>query len=190
MKQLPILDESLYDLLSKAGEATDAPKVQKGGIPKSHVPAWMRWTLQVTLVPFIWMDVITQKIAKKIIRPPFKKQGKCKRRGNCCHYILIRADKGIISRFFVFFCTQVYGFFLRDTHPHEYEGKQMLVMGCRYLKKDGSCSHYHLRPTICRQWPIIESFAYPQILKGCGYRSDPPFVENNYKENPLHIIQD
>ncbi len=188
MKNFPSLNRPLNDLLSEAGDATESPEAPKEGYPKQRVPAWMRWTLQITLVPFIWVDVLTQKIAKMIIRPPFKRVGSCKRRGNCCHYILIQADKGLLSRFFVFWSTQVYGFFLRDHCPHLYEGKKMLVMGCRYLKKDHSCSRYHLRPTICRQWPIISSFAYPQVLKGCGYKSDPPFVENDYKKDPLRII--
>ena len=48
-------------------------------------------------------------------------------------------------------------------------------MGCRYLREDGSCSEYRLRPQVCRQWPVIEHFGYPKILKGCGFRSNPPF---------------
>ena len=55
----------------------------------------------------------------------------------------------------------------------------MHVMGCRHLRKDGSCGDYHLRPLICRQWPVIEHFGYPKVLKGCGYASDPPYEEES-----------
>jgi Fe-S-cluster containining protein len=71
-------------------------------------------------------------------------------------------------------------------------------MGCRYLKQDGSCSHYRLRPSICRTWPQIEYFGHPRILKGCGFKATPrdpnfdPFSlgEPPKKTNKLNIIKE
>ena len=123
-----------------------------------------------------------QKIAKKLIRPPFKQEGACLKRGNCCHYVLIQHSKTLMGRLFYLWYTEVNGFYLRYKKPHNYGGKLMYVMGCRYLNDNGSCSEYRLRPLICRKWPVIESFGFPKILKGCGFRSSPPYPRE-YKED-------
>jgi Fe-S-cluster containining protein len=91
------------------------------------------------------------------------------KRGNCCHYILIPEAKGFFGKLYYLWNTQVLGFYRRYSHEHEAEGKPIYVMGCRYLRKDGSCGQYHLRPLICRKWPIIEHFGHPRIIKGCGF---------------------
>ncbi|MCB1085345.1 MAG: YkgJ family cysteine cluster protein, partial [Chlamydiia bacterium] len=95
----------------------------------------------------------------------------------CCHTVLIRYSSNLIGRLFYLWYTQFHGFYPRLSKPQWYEGKKMHVMGCRYLKKDGTCRQYRLRPLVCRQWPMIEYFGYPQILKGCGYRSNPPYPQ-------------
>lgn len=163
----PVLDE----LLETAGEATSPPPEPQGGIPRQWLPSWIRWPLRVLFLPFILLDLTTQKLARQLIRPPFKQEGHCLKRGNCCHYILIPEPKGCLGKLFYFWSTQVLGFFPRSRTIHESEGKKVLVMGCRYLRKDGSCRHYRLRPTVCRKWPVIEYFGYPRILKGCGFRA-------------------
>jgi len=167
--------ELLEDLLITAGEATHAPAPPPGGIPSQWVPSWIRKPIKWFVLPFVLIDYSMQKIARKIIRPPFKREGSCKRRGNCCHYILIRHSKSLIGHFFYLWYTQFQGFYPRYKAPKSYEGKKMHVMGCRYLRKDGSCGQYHLRPLICRLWPVIEHFGYPNVLKGCGFRSNPPY---------------
>lgn len=167
--------EILEDLLEEAAEATEQPAPPVDGIPKQWLPGFIRYFLKGVALPFVLIDFWMQRIAKKIVRPPFKREGKCLKRGNCCHYVLIQHSKSLIGRLFYFWYTQVQGFYLRYKEPHVYEGKQMHVMGCRYLKKDGSCGQYRLRPLICRQWPIVEHFGYPKILKGCGFRSNPPY---------------
>lgn len=167
--------ELLDDLLFEASEAIDQPPLPENGIPKQRVPYWIRQTLKCLALPFVLIDNRMQIIAKKIIRPPFKREGECKKRGNCCYYVLIAHSDSIIGRLFYFWYTQFLGFYKRLPNPQIYEGKKMHVMGCRHLKKDGSCGDYRLRPLICRQWPMIEYFGYPKVLKGCGYRSNPPY---------------
>lgn len=160
--------KALDYLVGSAGNATAPPPPPSGGIPRQHLPGFIRWPIRVLIVPFVFLDILMQKLARKIVLPPFRQLGTCRKRGNCCHYILIGRPKNWLEYLHLFWCLEINGFFLRD-ESGEYEGKEMLVMGCRYLKKNGSCAHYYLRPTICRQWPIIEYFAYPQILKGCGF---------------------
>lgn len=162
----------LDEILKTAEEATETPKDPIGGIPKQKLPSWIRWPVRFLLIPLLHLEIGTEKIAKSLIRPPFKQIGTCKRRGNCCHYILFPEVKGFIGKLFIFWQTEIYGFYRRENKVHEYAGKKIIVMGCRYLQKDGSCSKYFFRPKVCRTWPVIELFGYPKILKGCGYQAE------------------
>lgn len=165
----PLEDHSLEDLLEKAGTATSLPPDPPGGIPRQRLPNWIRWPLRLIFLPFILLDLTAQRVARLLIRPPFKQEGSCLKRGNCCHYILLPKPKGGLGWLFYFWSTQVLGFYPRSRQPYESEGKEVLVMGCRYLQPNGSCRHYHLRPTVCRKWPMIEYFGLPRLLKGCGF---------------------
>ncbi len=172
----------LEDLLEAAGDADHAPAPFK--IPKRWLFSWIGYALKCFVLPYVLIDEWMKKLARKIIRPPFQQIGTCKRRGNCCYYILIPELKSFWGRLFLIWHTQVHGFYMRYKTAYLYEGKKMLVMGCRYLKKNGSCGQYFLRPQICRQWPLIERFGYPKILKGCGYASKPPYPQEK-SENLL-----
>lgn len=184
-------EEELSDLIERAGEDDHVPLAPDKGIPVQRVPGWIRWPLRALILPFLLLDLSMQKIARKIIKPPFRQIGACKKRGNCCQYILLKEPKGLFGKLDLFWNTEINGFYLRGRQTYECEGERMVLMGCRYLKKDGSCGHYHFRPLICRQWPIIEHFGFPRLLKGCGFRA----VSKDYsdlpeeKENPLKVIQ-
>lgn len=162
---------SLDELTQSAEESTSAPKPPLGGIPKQKLSPWIRWPLRAIMLPFLYLELIAEKIAKWIIPPPFKQVGTCKRRGNCCHYILLPEVKGFFGKLITFWHTEVFGFYPRTQEPYEYEGKKINVMGCRYLNKDGSCSKHFFRPKVCRSWPVIEIFGTPRLLKGCGYQA-------------------
>ncbi len=159
----------LHQILEEAGEDHHKPLPCK--IPKQWFPGFIRWPLRALLLPFLYLDIFAQWLAKKIIRPPYKKVGACKKRGNCCHYILIKKSKGFSGKLDLLWHTQINGFYRRDKQLHDYEGMKVYVMGCRYLQKDGRCGAYALRPMICRSWPRIEYFGHPQILKGCGFQA-------------------
>lgn len=182
----------LEDLLEIAGEEKHTPPIVK--IPKRWLPGCVRLFLKCLLLPYVLIDQSMQKLARKVVKPPFQQIGHCKRRGNCCYYILIRHSKTLWGRLFLLWHTQVHGFYMRYKEPHIYEGNEMYIMGCRYLKKNGSCSQYYLRPQVCRQWPIIEHFGYPKVLKGCGYSAYPPHSNDQskdvFEEDPrLRIIK-
>ncbi len=164
-------DVPLDELLEIATEAAKPPTLPAERIPRQWVPSWIRWPLRAIILPVVLIDLAAQKFARLLIRPPFKQVGQCLKRGNCCHYILLPEPKGLLGRAFYFWSTQILGFYPRSHQVYENEGKKVLVMGCRYLQKDGSCGHYHLRPTVCRKWPMIEYFGYPRILKGCGFKA-------------------
>lgn len=162
---------NLDEILKAAEEATAPPPDPIGGIPKQKLFSWIRWSLRVLILPFLYLELAAEKIARWLVPPPFKQVGTCKRRGNCCHYILLPEVHGILGKILTFWHTEVFGFYPRTQEPHEYEGKKINVMGCRYLQKNGSCSRHFFRPKVCRSWPVIEIFGFPRILKGCGYQA-------------------
>lgn len=173
-------EEELTELIEKAGEDGHAPEEPEGGIPRQWLPGFIRWPIRALILPFLVLDLVMQKLASKIVRPPFRQVGACKRRGNCCHYILLKEPKGVFGKIDLFWNTQVNGFYLRSRKTHECDGEQMVLLGCRYLKKNGACGHYTFRPTICRQWPMIEHFGAPRMLKGCGFTA----VSRDYSDLP------
>lgn len=172
-------------LVDEAAEAESEPLPPEGGIPKQRLPGFIRWPIRTLFLPFVWMDRAAQKIARMIIRPPFKRAGSCNKRGNCCYYILFKKHRRFLNAIFMFWSREINGFYQRDPEPQIFDGKPWYVMGCRYLKKNGSCGHYHYRPSICRSWPIIDHFGYPKILKGCGFK----VVSRNEKTSPLNILK-
>ncbi len=165
--------EELDRLLIEAGEEDKRPPEPIGGIPKQYVPGWIRWPIRVLFLPLVLLDLFTQRVARILIRTPLKQIGKCKKRGNCCYYILLAESKGIFGKLYYLWNTEILGFYRRDQQIYQSEGKRVYVMGCRYLSKEGKCMHYALRPTVCRKWPMIEYFGRPRILKGCGFTAVP-----------------
>lgn len=161
---------TLEDLLHKAESATSPPIDPPEGIPPQRLSPWIRWGIRLIWLPFLYLELITEKIAKFFIRPPFLQAGECKRRGNCCHYILFPETKGLIKKLFLFWNTEVHGFYKRQGLEYEVDGKKIHVYGCRHLRKNGTCSNHFFRPKVCRSWPLISHFGYPKVFKGCGYQ--------------------
>lgn len=166
----------LEDLMFKAGDAKEPPN---DPIPRQRLPNWIRWPIRSVCVPFILIDTAMQKFARILVPPPYVQEGTCKKRGNCCYYIMIRKPKGFLGKLFYFWNTEINGFYPRSKEVFEYEKNRVLVMGCRYLQKDGSCKHYKHRPMVCRKWPVIENFGHPRILKGCGFKATPKVLKED-----------
>ena len=193
MSSQEIQDAFLANILHQA-ETLTAPPTPMNGIPRQWLPTWIRRLLQISYLPILILDLLMQKVARKIIKPPFKQTGSCKRRGNCCYFILLPECTGLASKIYFLWQTQVNGFFVRETSPPNEEGSRMHILGCRHLRKDGSCGSYKTRPAVCRRWPVIEHFGRPRILKGCGYTihlnkgyAKEPFIsmaKSNTESNP------
>ena len=162
----------LESLIEEAGTLSTPPKPSPKGIPKQRLPSWIRHIFLCFFLPFIYLELACETLARFFITPPYKQKGQCKRRGNCCYYILLPDIKGIVGKIIYFWNTEIFGFYPRFDQPMNHEGKSLHVMGCRYLGKDGSCQKYFFRPKVCRSWPVIRSFGQPRVLKGCGYHAE------------------
>lgn len=161
---------NLDDLLHKAEVATAPPDDSLEEIPKQKLLPGLRWVIRIFCLPFLYLELLTEKFAKLFIKPPFIQTGECKRRGNCCHYILFPETTGIVRKLFLFWNTEVHGFYKRKGPDYEVDGRKIQVYGCRHLRKNGTCSNHFFRPKVCRSWPLIAHFGYPKVLKGCGYQ--------------------
>lgn len=162
--------KSLVELLDSVGDERMQPPLPEGGLKKQWFPSPLRLCIKLLIYPFMMLDIFAKKIALRIVPPPFKITGSCKKRGNCCHYILLRTKSKKLSLLSLFWHTQINGFFLRSKKADNVMGKNHFVMGCRYLRKDGSCSNYILRPALCRNWPDVGFRREHGILKGCGFQ--------------------
>lgn len=191
---------TLEEVVTLAEESTTPPPPPQGGVPRQKIPGWIRWPIRVFMIPFVLLDLAAQRFARLFFKTPYKQTGECTQRGNCCHYILFPAPTCLLTKISYLWNTEINGFFPRELKYHQIEKEKFIVMGCRYLQPDGRCSHYRLRPSICRTWPQIEYFGRPRVLKGCGFKAVPrdknfdPFPqeeeEPSKKVNKLNILRD
>lgn len=98
--------------------------------------------------------------------------GKCKRCGRCCEEILLRGtNRQINNKLFrniaISFISWLYGFYILYV---DYE-KNYLAFSCKHRGKDGKCQNYFWRPSICRNYPILDYFDKPKLLPWCGFIS-------------------
>ncbi len=154
------------------------PEPPVGGIPPQRSAAWFRVVMRVLMFPVMFLDLLAQSVIQKLAPPPYRIKGGCLQRGNCCHYILMEWDPIMdrwpwIGGFWMWWYTQIHGFYVHSFDMEDIDGSVARVMGCRHLQRDGRCGSYRLRPAICRQWPRIEYTSKPYLLKGCGYKAVP-----------------
>ena len=162
------MSDLLEDLLIQASEATkEPPPPSAGGIPRQWVPFVDQTAHKMGfLAPFVAGGLYhMHRFARKTDSPSFQTgEGGCKKRGNCCHYVLIRYSPSRLSAAYsIFWYTQFLGFYPRLKEPQEYEGKEDACDGMSLSQKRWLLQlNIILRPLVCRQWPMIEYFGYPQ----------------------------
>lgn len=174
-------NKNLYDITQSAGDGMAPPSDTP---PDQGLPTFVRNVLRYSFLPFVLLDQSAKRIAKRLVRPPFTQTGSCKKRGNCCYYITMRKRSGLLNTFQLFWMTRVHRFFLRTSDTFREGGKTFYLLGCRNLRKNGTCKEYRVRPSICREWPVIEHFGYPKLLKGCGFT----FIAKNRRYQ--HVVEE
>jgi Fe-S-cluster containining protein len=155
-------------------DSSQRPGIPPQGIPPRRTPEFLRKALKIFVLPWMLLDLLMQRLIQRIWPPPYKVLGGCKQRGNCCHYILMERSPAIerwtwLQGFWDWWYTDIHGFYERGYEVESPDGRVAKVMSCRYLRADGRCGQYRVRPALCRQWPRIEYTKRPHLLKGCGY---------------------
>jgi Fe-S-cluster containining protein len=129
-------------------------------------------TIKRLIIAIILLDNFFANLPKKVL---FKTRwvlgGKCRQCGNCCKEIYIKiSPRQLSSRLFttlaIKWISWIFDFIvLRKDYDYYY-----LVFTCKHRRSDGKCGNYFWRPSICRNYPLVDYFKEPKVLPGCGYR--------------------
>lgn len=116
-----------------------------------------------------------RRFGQILLRTEYKVAGGCKKRGACCHHVLLQwypiLDRWpVLGRIVLWKYTRLYSFYDRGYTWEIEDGLMGRVLGCHALQPDGSCGEYRVRPLVCRSYPELPLLGKPMVLKGCGYR--------------------
>lgn len=119
---------------------------------------------------FTRLDLAAVSWVRKARPPRYAIVGACQRRGACCTQIVadpprVVKQTPVLFHAFAGFHKLLHNFSLVGRGP---DGQ--LVFRCGFLRADGRCGIYRLRPRLCRTYPLLPFFDAPKILPGCGYR--------------------
>lgn len=119
---------------------------------------------------FVLFDNLISSSLKKLFPTRYKIDGRCKMCGNCCREIRMKISKAYLSsKFFtelvIRWISWLFDFYLIKI-DFEY---QDLVFSCHHRGDDGKCQNYFWRPSICRNYPLLDYFKKPVFLPGCGF---------------------
>ncbi|NQU17652.1 MAG: hypothetical protein HQ564_06250 [Candidatus Saganbacteria bacterium] len=119
---------------------------------------------------FVLLDNFVSTRLKALFPTQYKIAGKCKMCGNCCKEIRMKiAPAFFSSKFFtdlvIRWISWLFDFYLIkiDFEHHD------LVFSCNNRGEGGRCNNYFWRPSICRNYPLLDYFKRPVFLPGCGY---------------------
>lgn len=123
---------------------------------------------------FIWLMDLGRRFGSWLLRSEYVVTGGCKKRGACCHHILLEWTPMLdarpwLARLVLFKMTRIYNFYDRGYTWEVEDGFMARVLSCHSLRPDGSCGEYRIRPLICRTYPELPLIGKPMVLKGCGY---------------------
>jgi Fe-S-cluster containining protein len=121
---------------------------------------------------FVLLDNVLTNIPKKLFfKSVWILEGKCKQCGICCKAIGLKISKRqLSSKFFTnlaikWICWLFDFILLEIDREHGY-----LIFTCKHLRSDGKCGNYFWRPSICRNYPLIDYFEKPVLLPNCGFK--------------------
>ncbi len=124
------------------------------------------------IIIFVLLDNFLTNLPKKyIFKSQYVLEGKCKQCGVCCQEILLKMTPAQIrSKFFTnlaikWICWLFDFILLKIDYEHGY-----LAFTCKHVRPDGKCGNYFWRPSVCRNYPLVDYFKEPITLPGCGFK--------------------
>jgi uncharacterized protein len=130
--------------------------------------------LLIKIIRFISMlDAFLKKLPRYLIKPLWRRTGKCKQCGRCCKLIGIEMEHRLakfsaIQGFVVWWVKTFNGFHL-DKWDKKYE---IFLFTCEHLKKN-RCTNYKDRPQLCKDYPPVRKyFEKPIFFDDCGFKAE------------------
>jgi hypothetical protein len=150
--------------------------------------AMTRRLLREVTVVFIHIELLAMRVVRLFVRPKFVITGECVKCGACCEQILgdpprLVKDTPWLLGLFVGWHRVVHNFHLVARGE---SGE--VVFRCGYLKGDGRCGIYRLRPFICRNYPVLPFYEAPRPLPGCSLGVAPVVVAKMQRRASLPIV--
>lgn len=149
-----------------------------GAQPDAPRRGLVRRALHRVARELVWILVEIMDLGRRfgqiLLRTEYKVDGGCKKRGACCHHILLEwspiLDRyPLLGRLVLWKLTRFYRLYDRGYTWEVEDGLMARVLGCHALLPDGRCGEHRIRPMFCRTYPELPILGKPAVLKGCGY---------------------
>lgn len=138
----------------------------KRNLAKSRMLFFKRFIISIIL-----LDNCSTNFPKKLLfKTRWQLEGQCKRCGICCQEIYLKiTPRQLSSKLFtnlaIKWISWVFDFILIKIDYENY----YLVWTCKHKLVDGRCGNYFWRPSVCRNYPLVDYFDEPKFIPGCGY---------------------
>ncbi|HTY13314.1 MAG TPA: YkgJ family cysteine cluster protein [Candidatus Omnitrophota bacterium] len=122
------------------------------------------------IMVFVLLDNLITGSLKRAFPTNWERTGKCKICGNCCKEILLKAtprqiNSPLFANIAVRWISWLFDFILiRVDRENNY-----LAFTCKHITPSGKCGNYFWRPSVCRNYPLLDYFDEPKFLPNCGY---------------------
>lgn len=119
--------------------------------------------MSIDFIKSIYYELISYFVPQKI---KYKIEGKCNKCGNCCRQIRaygLKNEKELKLMQLIFPHYKRFYITGKDING-EY------ILSCIYLMKNGLCSVYNNRPSVCKNYPekVIQFNA--EMIDNCGFK--------------------
>lgn len=111
----------------------------------------------------LYFELLSYFIPQKI---SYRIEGKCNKCGECCRQIRCYGLKNEKDLKLMQFFFPSY----KHLYIKEIDENGELVLTCKELNKDNTCSIYNKRPLFCRTYPRKKINLNLEMIDGCGYR--------------------
>lgn len=102
----------------------------------------------------------------KVEKQTYKIEGSCNKCGKCCREIRslgMKNEKDLKIMQFIFP-------WYKRFYITKIDENNNIVLSCKYLNENGTCSVYKFRPLLCRNYPKKKINFNGQMPDGCGYK--------------------
>ena len=119
-------------------------------------------------------NVLTNLVKRYVLKTRYELKGGCLKCGQCCRQIYLKVTRAqatspLFAKLSIKWIEWLFDFKLKWVDFED----NYFVFECKHLKPDGACGNYFWRPSVCRNYPLVDYFKEPVFLPGCGYKAKP-----------------